>query len=236
MTERLDRTRSGRRTAHGYLSRVREGSRGAPPLPVPPSSYLAGESEPTILGFPATGAEADDRGEIPDAAPEIAPAPALVVDRRADPLGATPLVLAGVPATVSLLLPWSSGDGSSGLSLVERGGRALGSGAAGDALWQPFAVVLCGGLLVVFGCLMMIPARAHRAVGVLALIVTMTAAAAVVLLAVDTDLAQEQPGPGLWCAAAIPVLGLLGALKGMLTAPRVSLATGRRASARGRGL
>jgi len=30
-------------------------------------------------------------------------------------------------------------------------------------------------------------------------------------------------GPGMWCAVAVPVLGMLGALKAMLTAPRVTL-------------
>jgi hypothetical protein len=156
-----------------------------------------------------------------------------VVLRRADPLGAAPLVLAGVAATVSLLPPWLPGDSSSGLSLVERGGRALGSGAAGDALWQPFVVVLCGGMLAALGFLMMIPARAHRAIGVVALIVALAAAAAIVLLVVDAGLAEKGFGSGLRCAAAIPVLGLLGALKAMLTAPLV-LARGRRRALRAR--
>jgi hypothetical protein len=230
MTERLDRSRSGHRTARGHRPQAQQqGIPGGPPLPAPPPSYLSAESDPTILGFPAEGAETDGGAEITEGAPEISRSPALVIVRRPDPLGATALVLAGVAATVSLLWPWLSGDGPSGLALVDRGARELGSGAAG-ALWQPFALVLCGGILVVLGFLMMVPARAHRVVGVLALLVTLTAAASVVFLVIDTDLTVDRFGPGLWCAAAVPVLGLLGALKAMLTAPRVLLAPdGRRA-------
>jgi hypothetical protein len=97
-----------------------------------------------------------------------------------------------------------------------------------DVLWQPPVVVLCGGLLVLLGFLLLVPAHAHRAVGVLALVVALAAAAAVVLLIAGTDLADQRFGPGLWCAAAVPVLGVLGALKAMLTAPLVSLRPPRR--------
>jgi hypothetical protein len=226
MTERVRRSDTGMRTARGRVPRaLRAGVQPAPAIPVPPPGSVSTEGEPTILGFPT---ETDEGAEIPVAGPDIPASPALVVVRRADPLGATPLVLAGVAANVSLLLSWAPGEGPSGLTLVQGGARALGSGPAGDALWQPFVVVLCGGLLVVLGFLMMVPARAHRLVGVLALVVTLGAAAAVVLLAVDTGLADEQFGPGLWCAVAVPVLGLLGALKAMLTAPLVSLAPVRR--------
>jgi hypothetical protein len=226
VTERLRPDDSGLRTARGRVPRgLRNGSRRLPPVPVPPPRDVSGEGEATILGFPAEQPGADD--EVPVAAPE-ASAPALVVLRRADPLGATPLVLAGVAANVSLSLPWAPGDGPTGLALVQRGAQGLGAGPAGDALWQPFAVVLCGGLLVALGFLLMVPARAHRLVGVLALIVTLAAAASVVLLVVDTDLADDGFGPGLWCAAAVPVLGLLGALKAMLTAPLVALVPPRR--------
>jgi hypothetical protein len=228
MTERLRPADSGLRTARGRVPRaLRDGIRRAPPIPVPPPRDVSAEGEPTILGFPAE--QADDGAEAPAGVPDPSLSPALVVLRRADPLGATPLVLAGVAANVSLSLPWGPGDGPSGLVLLQRGARALGSGSAGDALWQPFVVVLCGGLLVALGFLLMIPAHAHRLVGVLALLVTLAAAAAVVLLIVDTGLAYDRFGPGLWCAVAVPVLGTLGALKAMLTAPVVSLALpGRR--------
>ena len=90
-------------------------------------------------------------------------------------------------------------------------------------VWQPSVVVLCGGLLVLLGLLLLVPARAHRFVGLLGLIVALAAATAVVLLIVESGLADDRFGPGMWCAVAVPVLGVLGALKAMLTAPRVTL-------------
>jgi hypothetical protein len=226
MTERVRPGDSGLRTARGRVPRVmRNGPRHPPAIPVPPPRNVSEEGPGTILGFPA---EPTDDVAASVGAPEVPASPALVVLRRPDPLGATFLVLAGVAANVSLSLPWPPADGPTGLALVQRGARGLGSGPAGDALWQPFAVVLCGGVLVALGFLLMVPARSHRLVGVLALLVALAAAASAVLLVVDTDLADERFGPGLWCAAAVPVLGLLGALKAMLTAPLVSLAPPRR--------
>jgi hypothetical protein len=92
-----------------------------------------------------------------------------------------------------------------------------------DVVWQPSVVVLCGGLLVLLGLLLLVPAHAHRLVGVLALIVALASAAAVALLIAETGLADDRFGAGMWCAVAVPVLGVLGALKAMLTAPRVTL-------------
>ena len=85
-------------------------------------------------------------------------------------------------------------------------------------------MVLCGGLLVLLGFLLLVPARAHRLVGVLALLVSLAAAAAVVLLLADGGWGADQFGPGLWCAVAVPVLGALGSLKAMLTAPLLTVA------------
>jgi hypothetical protein len=187
------------------------------------------DAGPTILGFPAELPEEDDEAELPATGAETAvsaPSPALLVLRRADPIGAAALVLAGVSANVSLSLSWSPGEGPSGLSLVQRGGEALSAGedqAARSGVWQPLVVVLSGGLLVVLGFLLLVPARAHRLVGVLALVVALAAAAAVVLLVTETDLVDDRFGPGMWCAVAVPVIGVLGALKAMLTAPRVAL-------------
>jgi hypothetical protein len=184
------------------------------------------DGEPTILGFPAE--EADDEG-TDEPSPGVAPSdvvlarPELVFVRRADPFGAAALVLAGVAANVSLSLSWSPGEAPSGLSLVRRGVEALGAGEASNGLWQPVVIVLSGGLLVVLGLLLLIPARAHRVVGVLALLVSLAAAAAVILLIADSGLADDRFGPGMWCAVAVPVLGMLGALKAMVTAPLVRL-------------
>jgi hypothetical protein len=244
MTELQQPSDSGQRTARGRPPRSRRGrvwgSRTIPALPpadAPP--VLGPASEPTILGFPAEVADEDDDAEPPGAtgplvedtgAPVDEAGPEkLVVIKRSDRLGGSALVLAGVAANASLMLSWWSGEGPTGLSLVERGGEVLGAGLSESArsdAWQPVVVVLGGGLLVVLGLLLLVPARAHRLVGVLALLVASAAAAAVVLLLADDGWAIDRFGPGMWCAVAVPVLGVLGALKAMLTAPRVTLDAG----------
>src|SRR5215213_1258791 len=215
MTERLKLPhRSGNRAAD------RRGSRPAPPGPV---------EEPTILGFPAEIVEetgpADSPADIPpDTRPTRVPAsrsapadspshPALTVVRRPEAFGAGALVLAGVAANVSLSLSWSPGEGPTGLSLVQRGGEALDSGVAASVrsdVWEPLVVVLCGGLLVLLGFLLLVPARAHRLVGLVALVVSLAATAAVLFLVSDVGWRIDGFGPGTWCAVAVPVLGLLG--------------------------
>jgi hypothetical protein len=192
--------------------------------------------EPTILGFPAEidtasteipvdagVAEAPDDGDAPD---EPSATPTLTVLKRPEPFGAGALVLAGVAANVSLSLSWSPGEGPTGLSLVQRGGEALDSGLTetvrGD-VWAPLVVVLCGGLLVLLGFLLLVPARAHRVVGLLALVVSLAATTAVLFVVSDAGWQTDRFGPGTWCAVAVPVLGLVGSLKAMLTAPRVTL-------------
>jgi hypothetical protein len=189
------------------------------------------EAEPTILGFPAEFADEDDASAESAGAAEpgvATPSSGLVVLKRADPFGAGALVLAGAAANVSLLLSWASGEGPTGLSLVRRGVEALGFGWAGaeGGYWQPAVIVLSGGLLVLLGLLLLVPARAHRLVGVAALVVALAAATAVVLLMTVSGLTVDRFGPGMWCAAAVPVLGVLGSFKAMLTAPLVTLGTG----------
>jgi hypothetical protein len=229
MPERVQPTGSRPRTARRRTPLSRTGrARSAPtiPVPAPPPRQELPEAQPTLLGFPAEFAEDDDQDDppLPEATPDGAlTAPELVFVRRADPFAAGALVLAGVAANVSLSLSWSPGEGPSGLSLVQRGVEAFGSGDIDNGTWQPVVVVLSGGLLVLLGLLLLVPARAHRFVGLLALVVSLAAATAVVLLMVDTGLADDRLGPGMWCAVAVPVLGVLGALKAMLTVPLVRL-------------
>jgi hypothetical protein len=190
---------------------------------------VAPESEPTLFGLPAEIAEDDDGVErtAPGAERDVLVSPhGVTVLRRADPIGAGALVLAGVAANVSLSLSWAPGEGPSGLSLVQRGGEALHAGLAESArsgVWPPLVVVLSGGLLVLLGFLLLVPAHAHRLLGVLALVVALAAAAAVIVLAADIGWRVDGFGPGLWCAVAVPVLGVLGALKAMLTPPLVAV-------------
>ena len=206
--------------------RWRAGSyREAPTIPGEVVRERAVDGTPTLFGLPA---EFVERDETPSAVgPDEPPVDReLVVVRRADRIGGGALVLAGVAANVSLLLSWSPADGPSGLSLVEYGVRVLGGGvpaAVPLGSWQPLVVVLSGGVLVLLGLLLLVPARAHRLVGVLALLASLAAAAAVAVLLAGLGWRPDRFGPGMWCAVAVPVLGLLGSLKAMLTPPLVTL-------------
>jgi hypothetical protein len=231
MTERLQQPNdSGHRSRRRRTPRTRAGGLwGARAIPDLPPMEVAPPTGPTILGFPAEVSEGTDPGgpsaggEAPDVLP-LHRAPGVV--KRVDRFGGGALVLAGVAANVSLLLSWSPGEGPTGLSLVQQSVEMLRSGvgeAVRNGVWQPFAVVLSGGLLVLLGLLLLVPARAHRLVGLLALIISLAAAAAVILLLADAGWTVDRVGPGLWCAVAVPVLGVLGSLKAMLAAPLVAV-------------
>jgi len=216
MIERLRPHRPGERTAR----------RGAPT----PHPDVSDAEEPSILGFPAE-AEPDDRHDVgPDqtgAGAEGGPDTVvrLVVRRRSDLVAGSALALAGVAANVSLWLPWVEGENQTGLYLLRRAVDAVGSGAGEllrRGLWQPVAIVLCGGVLVLLGLLVLLPAHTHRLVGVLALLVTLAATAAVLALLAAADWDTARFGPGMWSGVAVPGCGLLGALKAMLTLPLVT--------------
>jgi hypothetical protein len=195
---------------------------------VPPVDTTADDG-PTILGFPADVGEDGDETEGLEVE-EVAGVPEtdgeLLVLRRPDRVAASVLVLAGVAANVALFLPWAPGESTYGLALVQQGVDVLGGGLgelARSGLWQPFAVVLAGGLFVALGLLMLVPAHSHRVLGVAALFVALAAAAAVVVLLSTAGWRVERSEIGTWFAVAVPALGLLGALKAMLTPPHVAL-------------
>lgn len=235
MTERLQPPVSGARTARRRMPRSRAGGIwGARTLPPATAEQVAAEqvaveSEPTLFGLPAEIVSDEDTAErsAVDATPAATQSDVeLVVVRRADRFGAVALVLAGVAANVSLSLSWSPGEAPTGLALVQAGVELLRAGVGTpvpSGLWEPIVVVLGGGLLIVLGLLLLVPARAHRFLGVLALVVSLAAAVAVALLMADGGWGADQFGPGMWCAVAVPVLGALGSLKAMLTAPLVVL-------------
>lgn len=141
--------------------------------------------------------------------------------RRPDGLASLLLLLAGIAAAVSLLLRWLPGSDLTGWDLVGHGLDDLAEGGAAallaNGLWQPMAVVLGGAALFLLGLLAVLPARGHRFLGVLALLVSLVAAAGVLvpLAAVGWD--PDTIDTGFWFAVAVPALGLLGALKAMLT-------------------
>jgi hypothetical protein len=170
-------------------------------------------------GYPA-GAAVGGAGAT-TTAPEYSTRPVSV--RRPDTFASLLLILAGIAAAVSLLLTWLPGSDLNGWGLVQRGfddledgfGRLIETG-----FWQPMAVVLGGGVLFVLGLLVVLPAKTHRFLGVLALLVSLVAAAGILVPLANTGWDVDQIDTGFWFAAAVPVLGLLGALKAMFTGPR----------------
>ena len=149
--------------------------------------------------------------------------------RRPDAFAALMLVLAGIAAAVSLFLNWLSGEDESGLDLVRRGFDTLGDGIGevfSTGFWQPLTIVLGGGLLFLFGLLMFVPAKTHRFWGFLALIVSLCATAAVLVPLARSGWDFGEFDLGFWFAIAVPVLGLIGSLKALLSGPKVTTAPG----------
>lgn len=172
-------------------------------------------------GASAYGAPGTGSGPAAGTTPDYTPRPVAV--RRPDLLAGLLLLLAGAAAAVSLPLPWLPADDAGGLDLVRRGLDDLGSGPGelvSTGFWQPLTVVLGGGVLLVLGLLLFLPARRHRFLGLLALLVTAAVAAAVLVPLVQAGFAPGDFRAGFWCAAAVAVLGLLGALKALVTGSR----------------
>jgi hypothetical protein len=142
-----------------------------------------------------------------------------VAIRGPESLGGLLLILAGLVAAVSMVLHWLAHSDVSGWGLLRRGFDDV-SGAFSSGLWQPLVIVLGGGLLFLLGLALWLPARSHRLVGLVALIVSLAITAAVLVPLVDAKWKLGFFGPGFWCAIAVAVLGLLGSLKAVLTRPR----------------
>ena len=190
----------------------------APPLPEQRSG------EPMLLGFPAEFA-GDEDDEPEPLRTGIRLDRRLVVIRRADRVAGGALILAGVAGAVSLTFPWFRGE-ERGLVLVQRGINRAESGIEellDSGAWPPIVIVGGGAVLLLLGLLLFWPARTHRLVGVLELLVASLAAAAVVVLLYRAGWTTGSFDVGMWLAVAVAGLGLLGALKAMLTTPRLIL-------------
>ncbi len=153
--------------------------------------------------------------------PQYSAAPIAV--KRQDPVAALLLLVAGLAAGISLLLPWLADDDVTGLTLVKDAITTLGDGVGeliGTGYIQPLTIVLGGGVLFLLALLLLVPARSHRLVGLVALVVALlvTIAVLVPLAVAGWDLGAF--GIGFWFAIAVAVLGLLGALKALVTRPR----------------
>ena len=151
--------------------------------------------------------------------PEYRDAP--VVVRRADSTAGLLLLLAGIAAGVSLLVVWVNG-GATGLDLVRDGFHDLADDPrqlVDRHSWEPLAVVLGGAALFVLGLLAFVPAKTHRFLGALALLVTLVVAAGVLVPLADADWDLDRWAVGAWFTVAVGGLGFLGALKALMTGP-----------------
>ncbi|MGY1692703.1 hypothetical protein [Geodermatophilus sp. SYSU D01105] len=196
----------------------------AEPLPAGAGSGLARSAD---IG---TGGVAVAERPLPAATDPRAGAPdvtrRLVVLRRADRVGAAALLLAGLAAGLALWLPWGRGAGTAGLVPVLEAFRTLGAGTGelpGSDVWAPLGVVAGGAVLFPLGLFLLRRARTHRLVGVLALVVAEAVAVSAVVVLSGAGWSPARLGPGAWCAVAVAVLGLLGALKALLTTPSVTV-------------
>jgi hypothetical protein len=176
------------------------------------SAFWDGDDEPPVRD----GRRDDGTATQPD----YRDAP--VVVRRADSLAGLLLLLAGIAAGISLLVVWVHG-GATGLDLVRDGVDDLEAPRrlADHGTWEPLAVVFGGVALFVLGLLMFVPAKTHRFLGVLALLVSLVVAAGVLVPLADLRWDVQRWAVGGWFAVAVGGLGFLGALKALMTGPKV---------------
>lgn len=142
-----------------------------------------------------------------------------VARRGPESLGGLLLILAGIAAGISLLLAWVADRDKSGMAFLREGFADLGA-VLSTGLWQPMTVVLGGGLLFVLGILLWLPARSHRFLGLLALLVSLAIVAALLVPLSQADWDLGYFGIGFYFGIAVAVLGLLGSLKAVLTGPK----------------
>lgn len=143
-----------------------------------------------------------------------------MAEKRQDPVASLVLLVAGIAAGLSLLLPWLADEDVTGLTLTKDAVAALGDGLGeliGTGYVQPLTIVLGGVVLFLLGLLLLVPARSHRLIGLVALVVALlvTVAVLVPLAIASWDLGAF--GIGFWFAIAVAVLGLIGATKALLT-------------------
>jgi hypothetical protein len=164
-----------------------------------------------------TSQPGEGTGPVTETTPVYSTRP--VAFRGPESLGGLLLLLAGIAAAISLPLHWVAGSDVTGWGLLAGGFRHFGD-IARSGLWQPMTIILGGGALFLLGVLMWLPARTHRFLGLLALVVSIAAAAGVLIPLADSGWHFDAFDLGFWFGMAVPVLGVLGALKAMLTGPK----------------
>jgi hypothetical protein len=183
--------------------------------PVPGGSSAAGAGTPGYAG------------EGYSTTPQYSTQPVAV--RKGDALAGLLLILAGIAAGLSLLLSWLPGDDTRGWDIVRMAFDTVRDDGFGElfstGFWQPLAIVLGGGVLFVLGLLLLVPAKAHRFVGLLALLVSLAVAAGVLVPLADNGWALGDFRIGFWFAIAVAALGLLGSLKALLSGPKYRTAS-----------
>lgn len=183
---------------------------------------------PETVAYPAVqGDSTADRAASSDDPGTAATVPAYseapVAERRPDAVASLLLLVTGIAAGISLVLPWLADDGVTGLTLVKDGFATLGDGVGelmGTGYIQPVTIVVGGGVLFLLGLLLLVPARSHRLLGLVAVVVALlvTMAVLVPLAAAGWDLGFF--GIGFWFAVAVAVLGLIGSGKALFTRPK----------------
>ena len=176
-------------------------------------------SEPTPSGTRAQAGSTAFGGSAPPEPTTPAYSDRPVAFRHPESLGGLLLILAGITAAVSLLLDWIDGNDISGMSLV-RNGFEDSSRIFDQGLWQPMAIVLGGGVLLLLGLMMWLPLRTHRFLGALGLLVSLVVTAAVLVPLADEGWDLGFFAIGFWLGIAVAVLGLLGSLKALFTGPK----------------
>jgi hypothetical protein len=175
--------------------------------------------------YPGPAAQQYPPGYAPQGDPSVATAPEYstrpVAYRRPDILAGLLLILAGIAAAISLVLHWVKGSKATGLDLVREGFRSL-SHLVSTGFWQPLVIVLGGGVLFLLGVFTLLPARSHRFLGLLGLLVTLAVLAGLLVPLADSHWSFHLFDIGFWFACAVGVLGLLGSLKALATRGRVS--------------
>lgn len=237
MNERQMSRHNGRAARAGSRAEERVVVQHRETLPTEPPPLLEATSEPasdpTLFGLPAevgppTGETTAADGEPVGDVIEIAEPP-LVVLRRPDAAAGSLLLVAGAAGVLSLFLPWVSHQDQLGLTLVQHaislGWRELDQILA-TGLALPLGLAAGGLVLFLLGLLAFRPASTHRVTGVLALFVALAVAAGVVVRVADADSNAVLTDPGVLCAVVVAAVGLLGALKAMLTAPAVTTGAG----------